>query len=237
VALIPLSSCFLGVFWCANLPFATLSDLIQIVVGRQRTGASLLKKYGIWIIDAVFHLDHLVGPRLRDSREPRGSGYLLLALSSGCDHRSFLREADLVPITSASWEGFPATTSRAGAMELRATPSKCAKCTVQACYRGSDKAAGADVRVPSNHGHQRSVQFCGYCVKSCLPTTPSESSQNSHQELWGILGRSSRVFPRWSSWAWCSSRTSHGRRLKGILAWLEGATGTDSYFVTFTFAA
>ena len=54
--LIPIIFLFLGRFWCAICPFATVSDLVQKLVGNNRPVPKFLKKYGIWIIDALFIL-------------------------------------------------------------------------------------------------------------------------------------------------------------------------------------
>jgi polyferredoxin len=52
--LIPIIFLFLGRFWCAICPFATLSDFVQKLVGNRRPAPQFLKSYGIWIIDAAF---------------------------------------------------------------------------------------------------------------------------------------------------------------------------------------
>ncbi len=52
--LIPIIFLFLGRFWCAICPFATINDLVQKFVGNNRPVPKFLKKYGIWIIDALF---------------------------------------------------------------------------------------------------------------------------------------------------------------------------------------
>jgi len=54
--LIPIIFLFLGRFWCAICPFATINDLVQKLVGNNRPVPRFLKKYGIWIIDAFFIL-------------------------------------------------------------------------------------------------------------------------------------------------------------------------------------
>ena len=52
--LIPIIFLFLGRFWCAICPFAKINDLVQNFVGNNRPVPKFLKKYGIWIIDALF---------------------------------------------------------------------------------------------------------------------------------------------------------------------------------------
>jgi ferredoxin len=188
--LIPLFFLVLGRFWCAICPFATVSDLVQRVVGHNRAVPAFLKKYGIWIIDALF-----------------------------------------IGIT---WSD-----SRAGAMELRATPSKCAKCSVQACYRGGEKAPGCPMfEFPRAMDTNARCNLCGYCVKNCPNDSIRISARIPSSELWGIRR------PKFEeSFLACvimgvvfvQNITMLGV-WKGILSWLEGVTGTDSYFVTFTIA-
>lgn len=51
---VPVTFLLFGRFWCAVCPFATLSDLVQKLVGVNRPLPRFLKVYGIWIIDASF---------------------------------------------------------------------------------------------------------------------------------------------------------------------------------------
>ena len=75
--LIPIIFLFLGRFWCAICPFAKINDLVQNFVGNKRPVPKFLKKYGIWIIDALFIFitwsDHVWGI----VESPWGSGMLL----------------------------------------------------------------------------------------------------------------------------------------------------------------
>ena len=49
---IPILFLFLGRFWCAICPFATINDVVQTLVGSNKPAPIFLRKYGIWIIDA-----------------------------------------------------------------------------------------------------------------------------------------------------------------------------------------
>jgi len=237
--LIPLFFLVLGRFWCAICPFATISDAIQKVVGRNRPVPSFLKRYGIWIIDAIFisitWSDHVFGI----VESPRGSGVLLLGLVLGVvtvgsffERRTWCRYLCFLGGLSGNY-------SRTGAMELRATPSKCARCKVQACYRGSEKAPGCPMfEFPRTMDTNARCNLCGYCVKSCPNDSIRISIRVPSKELWSIRN------PRFEeSFLACvimgvvfvQNITMLGV-WKGILTWLEGVTGTDSYFVTFTIA-
>jgi ferredoxin len=235
--LIPLFFLLLGRFWCAICPFATLSDLIQKFVGSNRPVPGFLRKYGIWIIDAIFILitwgDHIFGI----VESPRGSAVLLMLIILG------------VVTVGAFWErrtwcrylcflgGLSGNYSRAGAMELRATPEKCAKCNVQACYKGSEKAPGCPMfEFPRTMDTNASCNLCGYCVKTCPNNSIRLNFRVPTQELWSIrrpklehsflaciiMGivfvQNITMLSIWSP----------------ILAWLEGVLGTTNFVVTFT---
>lgn len=166
--MIPIVFVLLGRFWCTVCPFGTLNDLVQKFVGSNQPVPKFLKKYGIWLIDATFILitwsDHVFGI----VESPRGSGVLLLMLTTG------------VVISGALWErrtwcrylcflgGLSGNYSRAGMLELKGTPEKCSKCKVAACYNGNEKAPGCPMfEFPRTMESVANCNLCGHCVKSC----------------------------------------------------------------------
>lgn len=127
--LIPIIFVVVGRFWCAVCPFATVSDWVQKVVGNKRPVPRFLKKYGIWLIDIFFILitwsDHTFGI----VENPRGSGVLLLLITTGViasgaffERRTWCRYVCFLGGLSGNY-------ARSGSLELHATPEKCAKCT------------------------------------------------------------------------------------------------------------
>ena len=236
---IPIFFLALGRFWCAICPFATLGDAIQKVVGHNRPVPSFLKKYGIWIIDAVFILitwgDHTFGI----VESPRGSGYLLLGLILGVvtigsffERRTWCRYLCFLGGLSGNY-------SRAGTLELRATPVKCAKCKVQACYKGNEKAPGCPMfEFPRVMDTNAKCNLCGYCVKTCPNNSIRLRLRLATQELWSI--RRPRFEESFLACVIMGVVFVQNVTMLGIwadiLAWLEATTGTDSYFVTFTIA-
>ncbi|MHB0870108.1 MAG: 4Fe-4S binding protein [Chloroflexota bacterium] len=237
--LIPLFFLALGRFWCAICPFATLSDAIQKVVGHNRPVPQFLKKWGIWIIDALFILitwgDHVFGI----VESPRGSGYLLMGIILGVvsigaffERRTWCRYLCFLGGLSGNY-------SRAGVLELRATPSKCAKCSVQACYRGSDKAPGCPMfEFPRAMDTNAKCNLCGYCVKNCPNDSIRISPRVATRELWSI--RKPKFEEAFLACVIMGvvfvQNVTMLEVWGGILSWLERTTGTDSYFVTFTIA-
>lgn len=235
--LIPLFFLLLGRFWCAICPFATLSDAIQKVVGNNRPVPRFLKKYGIWIIDAAFVIitwaDHVFGI----VESPRGSGYLLLGLILGVvtigsffERRTWCRYLCFLGGLSGNY-------SRAGTLELRATPGKCAKCNVKACYKGNEKAPGCPMfEFPRTMETNAACNLCGYCVKSCPNNSIRISPRIATRELWSIRR------PRFeeSMLACVIMGVVFVQNItmlaiwQPILRWLEGALGTTAYAVTFT---
>lgn len=185
--LIPLVFLLLGRFWCAVCPFATLSDIIQKWVGNNRPVPVFLKKYGIWIIDALFILitwgDHIWGV----VESPRGSAFLLLFLTTGViaagaffERRAWCRYLCFLGGLSGNY-------SRAGILELRSTPEKCSKCRTMACYKGSDKAAGCPMfEIPKTMDSNAMCNLCGNCVKSCPNDSITLSLRPPSKELWFI---------------------------------------------------
>lgn len=185
--LIPLIFLLMGRFWCAICPFATLSDLVQKVVGLQGPVPKFLKKYGIWIIDFFFILitwgDHIWGI----VESPWGSGILLMLIVTG------------VVVSGAFWErrtwcrylcflgGMSGNYARAGALELRATPEICKDCKAAACYKGNEKVPGCPMfEFPRTMDTNARCNYCGYCVKSCPNDSIQVAVRVPTRELWFI---------------------------------------------------
>jgi ferredoxin len=235
--LIPIIFLFLGRFWCAICPFATISDLVQKVVGNRRAVPKFLKKYGIWIIDAMFILitwsDHVFGV----VESPVGSGVLMMGLTTG------------VVISGAFWErrtwcrylcflgGLSANYAQSGMLALRGTYDICKTCVAAACYKGTEKAPGCPLfEFPKTMTSNANCVVCGDCVKNCPNNSLRLTLRLPTQELWFvhkprlevaflavvIMGivfvQNVTMLEIWGS----------------MLAWLERVTGTDSYAVTFT---
>ncbi len=172
--LIPIILIVLGRFWCAICPFATVSDWVQKWVGNQRPVPKFLKKYGIWLIDIFFILitwsDHVVGI----VENPRGSGTLLLLITTGViasgaffERRTWCRYLCFLGGLSGNY-------ARSGGLELSATPEKCASCKTQSCYKGNEKAPGCPIfEFPRTMDSMASCNLCANCIKSC----PNDSIQ------------------------------------------------------------
>lgn len=185
--LIPIVFVIAGRFWCAICPFATVSDWVQKWVGNERPIPQFLKKYGIWIIDALFILitwaDHVWGI----VESPRGSGVLMLLITTGvvtsgalwkrrtwCRHLCFLG-------------GLAGNYARTGALELRATPEKCAECKTASCYVGTEKAPGCPLfEFPRTMDSNANCNVCGYCVKNCPNDSIRITARVPTKELWSI---------------------------------------------------
>ncbi|MEW6262299.1 MAG: 4Fe-4S binding protein [Thermodesulfobacteriota bacterium] len=235
--LIPLLFLALGRFWCAVCPFATLSDLIQKLVGLNQAVPKFLKSYGIWIIDACFILitwaDHIWGI----VESPRGSGVLLLMIIVGVvaagaffERRTWCRYLCFLGGMSGNY-------ARAGALELRATPEKCAQCRVQACYRGGDKAPGCPMfEFPKVMDTNARCNLCAYCIKNCPHDSIRLAPRVPSRELWFIQ----RPKFEESFLAVVIMGIVFVQNItmlqigKDMISWLEMVTGTTSNFVTFT---
>ncbi|MZP29793.1 4Fe-4S binding protein [Heliobacterium undosum] len=185
--LIPLLFFLFGRFWCAICPFSWLSDLVQKHFGAERPVPWFLKKYGLWIIDAFFLLitwaDHIWGV----VESPRGSAYLLLIIvafvifaGAFWERRAFCRYICFIGGLSGNY-------SRAGVLELRATPEICRNCATKACYKGSEKAPGCPMfEFPRTMEDNTKCNLCGYCVKNCPNGSLRLPPRIPTQELWFI---------------------------------------------------
>ena len=235
--MIPIVFLLLGRFWCAICPFATVSDLFQKFFGANLAVPRFLKRYGIWIIDILFVLitwsDHVFGV----VESPRGSGYLLMLIFTGVVVAAVFFERRTWCRYLCFLGGLSGNYSRAGMLELRATPEVCKDCKTQACYKGGDKAPGCPMfEFPRTMDSNAKCNFCGHCVKNCENDSLRLSVRPPAKELWYV--RKPKLeeaflaviimgivfvqnFTMLTIWP-------------PILEVLEKFAGTDSYFVTFS---
>jgi len=184
--LIPIVFVFLGRFWCAVCPFATLSDFVQKLVGVNRPVPAFLKSYGIWIIDATFiaitWADHVWGI----VESPWGSGILLLLLTfavivSGAffQRRTFCRYLCFLGGLSGNY-------ARTGMIALRADTDICATCKSKAaCFNGTEKVAGCPLfSFPRTMDSNANCNLCANCIKSCPNDAITLTLRKPTQELW-----------------------------------------------------
>ena len=237
--IIPLLFVLFGRFWCAICPFATLSDLVQKAVGLSQPVPRFLRRYGIWIIDGIFILITWADHTLGIVESPRGSGVLLLLIILGVTAAGAFFERRTWCRYLCFLGGLSGNYSRAGALELRATPEICARCTTQACYRGSDKAPGCPLfEFPRTMDTSANCNLCGYCVKSCPNDSIRISLREPTRELWFI--RRPKIEESFLACVIMGIVFIQNITMldfwRDVLAWLERATGTTNYFVTFTIA-
>lgn len=235
--LLPIMLFLLGRFWCAICPFGLINDLIQKFVGNNRPVPKFLRKYGIWIIDAMFIMitwsDHVWGV----VESPRGSAVVLLLITAGVifsgaffERRTWCRYLCFLGGVSSNY-------TRVGMMELRATPEKCAKCKLLACYKGSEKADGCPMfEFPRTMETNAECNFCGNCVKNCPNDSIKMYPRVPTKELWFI--RKPKLAESFLAVVIMGIVFVQNITMlaiwKDILSWLEGALGTTSYYVTFT---
>lgn len=235
--IIPIVFLLLGRFWCAVCPFGTVSDWVQKFVGNNRPVPKFLKKYGIWIIDIFFILitwsDHTFGV----VENPRGSGFLLLLITTGViasgaffERRTWCRYVCFLGGLSGNY-------ARSGCLELHATPEKCAKCTTQSCYKGTEKVAGCPMFVfPRTMDSMASCNLCANCIKACPNDSIQLSPRIPTKGLWFIRK------PKFeeSFLAIVIMGIVFVQNITMLEVWgniltkLENFVGTTNYFVTFT---
>jgi hypothetical protein len=235
--LIPIIFLFVGRFWCAICPFATINDLVQKFAGNNRPVPRFLKKYGIWIIDAFFIFitwsDHVWGV----VENPLGSGIMMLTLTTGVvasgaffERRTFCRNVCFLGGLSGNY-------AQAGMLSLRGTAEICATCKTSSCYKGTEKAPGCPMfEFPKTMTSSANCVLCADCIKNCPNGSIQLTLRPPTKELWFvskpkveaaflsavIMGivfvQNVTMLEVWTS----------------ILSWLEKVTGTTSYYVTFS---
>jgi polyferredoxin len=235
--LIPILFLFLGRFWCAICPFATINDLVQKFVGNNRPVPRFLKKYGIWIIDALFIFitwsDHVWGV----VENPFGSGVLMLLLTTGViasgsfyERRTFCRYVCFLGGLSGNY-------ARTGMLALRGTPEICATCTAASCYKGTDKAPGCPLfEFPKNMTSNANCVICVDCIKNCPNDSIQLTVRPPTKELWFI--RKSKMEEAFLSAVIMGivfvQNVTMLEVWTGMLQWLERAVGTTNYAITFS---
>lgn len=235
--ILPILLFLTGRFWCAICPFGALSDVVQKFVGSKKPVPKFLRKYGVWLIDAMFLAitwsDHVFGV----VESPRGSGTLLLLITIG------------VIFSGAFWErrtwcrylcflgGLSGNYSRAGMLQLRGTKDICAKCTAAHCYKGTERAEGCPMfEFPKTMEDNAECNFCGNCVKNCPNGSINISLRPPTKELWFI--RKPRLDASFLAVVIMGIVFVQNITMleiwDGMLAWLENVTGTQNYAITFT---
>ncbi|RJP53858.1 MAG: 4Fe-4S binding protein [Anaerolineaceae bacterium] len=234
---LPIIFLFLGRFWCAICPFATINDLVQKFVGNNRPVPRFLKKYGIWIIDALFILitwsDHVFGV----VENPLGSGILMLTLTTGViasgsffERRTFCRYVCFLGGLSGNY-------ARTGMLSLRGTPDICATCTVASCYKGTEKAPGCPLfEFPKTMTSSANCVICADCIKNCPNDSIQLTLRPPTKELWFI--RKPKMEEAFLSAVIMGivfvQNVTMLEVWTGMLNWLERVTGTTNYAVTFS---
>ena len=186
--LIPILFLFVGRFWCAICPFATLSDFVQKLVGVNRPVPVFLKKYGVWIIDASFiaitWADHVFGI----VASPWGSGILLLLITfavivSGAffQRRTFCRYLCFLGGLSGNY-------ARTGMIALRANTDICQTCSSKAaCFNGTEKAPACPLFMfPRTMDSNANCNLCANCIKNCPNDAITLTLRPPTKELWFI---------------------------------------------------
>jgi hypothetical protein len=235
--ILPILLFLTGRFWCSICPFGALSDVIQKFIGNKKPVPKFLRKYGVWLIDAMFLAitwsDHVFGV----VESPRGSGTLLLLITIG------------VIFSGAFWErrtwcrylcflgGLSGNYSRAGMLQLRGTKDICAKCTSAHCYKGTERTEGCPMfEFPKTMEDNAECNFCGNCVKNCPNGSINISLRVPTKELWFI--RKPRLDASFLAVVIMGivfvQNITMLKIWDGMLVWLENVTGTQNYAITFT---
>lgn len=234
---IPILFLALGRFWCAVCPFGKISDIVRKFVGNERPMPKFLKKYGIWLIDISFILitwsDHIWGI----VESPRGSGYLLLLLTTMVVITSVFYEKRTFCKTLCFLGGLAGNYSRAGMLELRGTPEICKSCKSQACFKGDDKVEGCPMfQYVRTMETSADCNLCGNCVKTCPYNSIRITPRLPASELWGI--KNPKIEHAFLAAVIMGIVFVQNMTMleiwQDILGYISGVTGTLNYNVNFT---
>jgi ferredoxin len=122
-------------------------------------------------------------------------------------------------------------------LSLRGTPEICATCTVAACYKGTEKVDGCPLfEFPKTMTSSANCNICANCVKSCPNDSIQLTVRQPTKELWFI--RKPKLEEAFLSAVIMGivfvQNVTMLEVWGSILTWLEGVTGTKSYYVTFS---
>ncbi|MDP3972013.1 MAG: 4Fe-4S binding protein [Candidatus Nanopelagicales bacterium] len=238
--IIPITFVLFGRLWCAVCPFATIHDWVQRLVGLERSAPAFLKKYGIWIIDAIFIIitwaDHVFGI----VESPWGSGVLLLLLTTSVvvsaaflQRRAFCRYLCFLGGLSANY-------SQAGMVTLRAKTDVCRTCKARAaCFNGTDTVPPCPLSsFPRTMDSSADCNLCARCVKSCPNDAITITVRPPTRELWFI--RNPRIEVSFLAMAIMGIVLVQNLAMLEVwndfLAWIGSVVGTTNYVAVFTIA-
>ncbi|HEX2914312.1 MAG TPA: 4Fe-4S binding protein [Chloroflexia bacterium] len=237
---IPLFLVLSGRFWCAICPFAFVSDLVQKWFGLRRPVPKFLKKYGIWIIDAMFILitwaDHIWGI----VSNPRGSSLLLLGISGGVIFCGIVWQRRTWCRYLCFMGGMSGNYARTAIVELRANPKICQGCKARAaCYNGNEHGPACPMfEFPRQMESNARCNLCAACIKTCPNDALQLSLRPPTRELWFI--RNPRFEEAFLAVVLMGivfvQNITMLEPWQQILTGLEHLTGTTNYYLNFTLA-
>ncbi|MBI4728834.1 MAG: 4Fe-4S binding protein [Acidobacteria bacterium] len=167
--LLPILFFLFARLWCGVCPFPVIGEWFQKLTGLSLPVPIWLRKYGIWIIDAIFlaitWADHVFGI----VASPRGTGYLLLAVLGGIIVTSLFLERRAFCAHLCFLGGLAGNYSMASPLALRANRENCkARCKESWCAEGSEHAPGCPMFIrPRTIDSNRDCNLCANCIKSC----------------------------------------------------------------------
>lgn len=235
--LLPIILLLFGRFWCIVCPFGLLNDIVQKFVGNNKPVPKFLHKYGIWIIDITFLMitwsDHVWGI----VESPRGSGVLLLMITTAVILSGAIFERRTWCRYLCFLGGLCSNYSKAGMVELRATPDVCKTCTSASCYKGTEKAPGCPMfEFPKTMDTSAECNLCGNCVKNCPNNSIRISTRKPTEELWNI--KKPRIEVAFLSIVIMGivfvQNITMLKIWDELLTGLENMLGTTNYYITFT---
>jgi polyferredoxin len=154
----------------------------------------------------------------------------VIASGSFFERRTFCRHICFLGGLSGNY-------ARTGMLALRGTPEICATCTAASCYKGTEKAPGCPLfEFPKNMASNANCVICADCIKNCPNDSIQLTMRPPTKELWFI--RKPKMEEAFLSAVIMGivfvQNVTMLEVWSGMLKWLENATGTTNYAITFS---
>ena len=179
---------FAARIWCSVCALSMPGMLIQKIIKPKRKAPRFLTRYSGWIMAVLCILVLWIEIVWDAYQNPRLTGVIILAITSGSFLMSILYERDTWCRYVCPLGAMNAIFSMGSLLELRSNRHLCTnRCRNHACYKGTGKFAGCPMsRHPFTVDNNRDCTLCGNCIKNCEHQSIQLNVRLAPEELWTI---------------------------------------------------